>query len=250
MTYYLIDFENVHAAGISNPALCEPGDIVCIYFGTASQDLPLETIHAFFQRQIRLETVPVNTGSKNALDFQLATHLGYLIGSREHADAGYRIVSNDTGYDCVIAYWKEKGVDIERIADLTGQEKSAPSRQKQKPKKKTAAKDSASSKSKEASAKEGTSSKQKETSAKEGTSSKTKEATTRKNTKEIISTSKEEMLRYLEPDEYVDELLVIFNGYKTRTSINNYLAKYFRDSQKASAIYKKLKPLMTEKGKS
>jgi hypothetical protein len=216
MTYYLIDFENVHAAGISNPALCEPGDIVCIYFGTASQDLPLETIHAFFQRQIRLETVPVNTGSKNALDFQLATHLGYLIGSREHADAGYRIVSNDTGYDCVIAYWKEKGVDIERIADLTGQEKSAPSRQKQKPKKKTAA----------------------------------KEATTRKNTKEIISTSKEEMLRYLEPDEYVDELLVIFNGYKTRTSINNYLAKYFRDSQKASAIYKKLKPLMTEKGKS
>jgi hypothetical protein len=216
MTYYLIDFENVHAAGISNPALCEPGDIVCIYFGTASQDLPLETIHAFFQRQIRLETVPVNTGSKNALDFQLATHLGYLIGSREHADAGYRIVSNDTGYDCVIAYWKEKGVDIERIADLTGQEKSAPSRQKQKPKKKTAA----------------------------------KESTTRKNTKEIISTSKEEMLRYLEPDEYVDELLVIFNGYKTRTSINNYLAKYFRDSQKASAIYKKLKPLMTEKGKS
>jgi hypothetical protein len=216
MTYYLIDFENVHAAGISNPALCEPGDIVCIYFGTASQDLPLETIHAFFQRQIRLETVPVNTGSKNALDFQLATHLGYLIGSREHADAGYRIVSNDTGYDCVIVYWKEKGVDIERIADLTGQEKSAPSRQKQKPKKKTAA----------------------------------KEATTRKNTKEIISTSKEEMLRYLEPDEYVDELLVIFNGYKTRTSINNYLAKYFRDSQKASAIYKKLKPLMTEKGKS
>jgi hypothetical protein len=200
----LIDFENVHAAAIANPALCVEGDVVCIYYGASSQDLPLETIHTFFQKRVGLETMPVNTGTKNALDFQLATHLGWLIGSGEHSGASYRIVSNDTGFDCVVAYWKEKGMDIARIPDLSGKEKS-PAKAKQQPK---------------------------------------------KTSKGIISTTKAEMLMYLEPDEYEDEVLKIFNGYKTRTSINNYLAKHFRDSQKASAIYKKLKPLMAEKGKS
>jgi hypothetical protein len=120
MTYYLIDFENVHAAAIANPALCVEGDVVCIYYGASSQDLPLETIHTFFQKRVGLETMPVNTGTKNALDFQLATHLGWLIGSGEHSGASYRIVSNDTGFDCVVAYWKEKGMDIARIPDLSG----------------------------------------------------------------------------------------------------------------------------------
>jgi hypothetical protein len=221
MTYYLIDFENVHAAAIANPALCTEGDVVYIYYGASSQDLPLTTIHTFFEKRVGLETMPVNTGTKNALDFQLATHLGWLIGSGQYSGAAYRIVSNDTGFDCVVAYWKEKGMDIARIPDLSGKEKTTA---KTKPKAKKA-----------------------ET---QKVDAKKADAQPKKTSKGIISTTKAEMLLYLEPDEYEDEVLKIFNGYKTRTSINNYLAKHFRDSQKASAIYKKLKPLMAEKGKS
>jgi hypothetical protein len=231
MTYYLIDFENVHAAGIGNPAICAEGDIVCIYYGADSQDLPLETIHAFFQKQVGLQTVPVNTGSKNALDFQLTTHLGYLIGSGEHSGAAYRIVSNDTGFDCVVTYWKDRGIDIARIADLTGVEKKT-AKARQKPKAEPQQKPEPAQGAE----------------PKPSAESRTKKV--KKNSKGIISTTKAEMLQYLEPDEYEDELLDIFNGYKTRTSINNYFAKHFRDSQKASAIYKKLKPLMAAKGKS
>jgi hypothetical protein len=260
MTYYLIDFENVHAAGIADPAVCVEGDIVCIYYGADSQDLPLETIHAFYQKHVGLQTVPVNTGSKNALDFQLTTHLGYLIGSREHSVAAYRIVSNDTGYDCVVTYWKDLGIDIARIADLTGVEKNTAKkkavRSKAKPspepKPSTEQESNAEQKSSPES-KPGTepnpSAEQKpNTEQKKNSAHRKKRAGN--TARGIIRTTKTEMLQYLEPDEYEDELLDIINGYKTRTSINNYLGKHFRDSQKASVIYKKLKPLMAEKGKS
>jgi hypothetical protein len=229
MTYYLIDFENVHAAGIANPAVCVEGDIVCIYYGPASQNLPLETIHAFFQRNVGLQTVPVNTGSKNALDFQLTTHLGYLIGKGEHSGAAYRIVSNDTGFDCVVTYWKDKGIDIARIIDLAGSEKNV-----SQPKQKSQTRQKRSEKQK----------------AESEPKAKTEPKQKAKTSKGIISTTKAEMLQYLDPDEYEDGLLDIFNGYKTRTSINNNFAKHFRDSQKASVIYKKLKPLMAAKDKS
>jgi hypothetical protein len=286
MTYYLIDFENVHASGIADPAVCVEGDIVCIYYGADSQDLPLETIHAFYQKHVGLQTVPVNTGSKNALDFQLTTHLGYLIGSREHSGAAYRIVSNDTGYDCVVTYWKDHGIDIARIADLTGVEKNTAKkkavRSKAKPspepKKSAEAKSKPSAEQKQITEPEQSTENKPSTEPKQSTENKpstepkpsteTKPSAEQKpNTEQkknsahrkkrtgnsargIIRTTKTEMLQYLEPDEYEDELLDIINGYKTRTSINNYLGKHFRDSQKASVIYKKLKPLMAEKGKS
>ncbi|MDE6983243.1 MAG: hypothetical protein K2O99_01705, partial [Lachnospiraceae bacterium] len=62
--------------------------------------------------------------------------------------------------------------------------------------------------------------------------------------------TKEELLQYLTEEEYTDKILEIFNSYKTRVAINNGLSKEFRDSQKSSAIYKKLKTLLREKQKS
>ena len=62
--------------------------------------------------------------------------------------------------------------------------------------------------------------------------------------------TKEELLQYLTEEEYSDKILEIFNSYKTRVAINNGLSKEFRDSQKSSAIYKKLKGLLKEKQKS
>jgi hypothetical protein len=131
----------------------------------------------------------------------------------------------------VVTYWKDRGIDIARIADLTGVEKKT-SKARQKPKAEPQQKPEPAQ------------------GAEPKTSAEPRTKKVKKNSKGIISTTKAEMLQYLEPDEYEDELLDIFNGYKTRTSINNYFAKHFRDSQKASAIYKKLKPLMAAKGKS
>lgn len=62
--------------------------------------------------------------------------------------------------------------------------------------------------------------------------------------------TKEELLQYLTEEEYSDRILEIFNSFKTKVAINNGLSKEFRDSQKSSAIYKKLKTLLKEKQKS
>jgi len=50
---------------------------------------------------------------KNSLDFYLSSYLGYLIGKGKHSS--YIVVSQDTGYDHVIEYWKKEGYDVSRI---------------------------------------------------------------------------------------------------------------------------------------
>ena len=56
--------------------------------------------------------------SKNALDFQLATQLGYLIANQ--AANMYYIVSKDKGFEILSGYWKSRGVSVTLIADITG----------------------------------------------------------------------------------------------------------------------------------
>lgn len=52
---------------------------------------------------------------KNGLDFQLCSMLGYLIAT-EDKENEYLILSNDTGYDPCVAFWKEKGSMVSRLA--------------------------------------------------------------------------------------------------------------------------------------
>ena len=40
----------------------------------------------------------VDTGTKNSLDFQLVSYLGFVIGEHKEADNHYYIVSKDRGY--------------------------------------------------------------------------------------------------------------------------------------------------------
>ena len=50
---------------------------------------------------------------RNSLDFYLSSYLGYLIGGNKHSS--YTVVSQDTGFDHVIDYWKNSGLDVCRI---------------------------------------------------------------------------------------------------------------------------------------
>ena len=64
----------------------------------------------------------------NALDFQLVSYMGYLMGcagsfSENKCDAAsaescadeYIIMSNDTGYDPAVRFWKDKGIRCTQI---------------------------------------------------------------------------------------------------------------------------------------
>ena len=62
----------------------------------------------------------VAVGTKNALDFQLATYLGYLIceQQREGIHPDYFIVTKDNGFTSLMVYWKAQGVPVRIIRNL------------------------------------------------------------------------------------------------------------------------------------
>ncbi len=62
----------------------------------------------------------VKTGKANALDFQLVTYLGYLIAMAPKHN--YYIVSQDKGFKSAVQFWKERGINVALVSDLTGRD--------------------------------------------------------------------------------------------------------------------------------
>lgn len=60
----------------------------------------------------RISVIECEPG-RNSLDFYLSSYLGYLIGLGRNTS--YTVVSQDTGFDHVIEYWKNSGLAVERI---------------------------------------------------------------------------------------------------------------------------------------
>jgi len=62
----------------------------------------------------------VAVGTKNALDFQLATYLGYLIceQQKEGIHPDYFIVTKDNGFTSLMVYWKAQGVPVRITRNL------------------------------------------------------------------------------------------------------------------------------------
>lgn len=269
MTYYFVDYENVHSEGIVDCSELEQGDIVYVFYTEQAKNITLDILEQFTRRGIRLELDKAGTGAKNALDFQLSSYLGYVIAKHETEPLRYVIVSKDTGFDRLVQFWGEKGIQILRQPGISV---------KEEPKKEKAVKESKSKGRKGKTAKEGIKESAKESmkegikeSAKEGIKESTKEAAkddtkekNKENSKESSSRipiktkkaaelptiTREEVMQYLTTEEYTEEILEILNSYKTKQAINNSLSKKFRDNKKSSEIYKKLRPLMKEKKKS
>lgn len=209
MNYYLIDFENVRTDGIKDLKGVSEGDAIILFYSEQCKNISLDVIDSIMKLKVQYSSFKAKVGTKNALDFQLAAHLGYLIGQGNNQESKYYIVSNDKGYDCLCDYWKELDAVVERI-----------SLSEDVPEVKAATK---------------------------------APAQLNKNKSKVKASDMatiDEMKKLLSKDDMPKEVLNIFNQYKTKVAINNGLAKHFKDSKKASAIYKKLKPLLKEKNKS
>ena len=209
MNYYLIDFENVRTDGIKDLKRVSEGDAIILFYSEQCKNISLDVIDSIMKLKVQYSSFKAKVGTKNALDFQLAAHLGYLIGQGNNQESKYYIVSNDKGYDCLCDYWKELDAVVERI-----------SLSEDVPEVKAATK---------------------------------APAQLNKNKSKVKASDMatiDEMKKLLSQGDMPEEVLKIFNQYKTKVAINNGLAKHFKDSKKASAIYKKLKPLLKEKNKS
>lgn len=119
--FFLIDVENVGKAGlegVDKVINCE--DKVIMFHAM---------IHSYKISEALMERVRMKAGvteevnmymhTKNAMDFQLCTYLGYLVG--ENGTGGkYYIVSQDKGYQAAIEFIKSKfpEVIIEQVSNI------------------------------------------------------------------------------------------------------------------------------------
>lgn len=234
LDYFLIDFENMPISDGTYLEGMHSGDVIIIFYSDMCNEISLDLLETADRLNVECHYQKANIGTKNALDFQLSSYLGYLIG-KGTLNARYHIVSKDKGYDCLCNYWRSQNIPVDRITfakpdtflidgisiiPITGE----PQYQKQS----AFDTDSATDISKKKKTK-----KEKQKSGKQCSLAE-------------IEAALSDDLDLLEDCE---ELLAIINQYKSRTEIHTALSKKFRDSKKSGTAYKKLKPLLKAKGK-
>ncbi len=120
MAYYLIDFENVKSRGMEGVELLTEEDTVCIFYSDNADSMTFDLHRKLNETKAKIVYHKVAVGTKNALDFQLATYLGYLIceQQREGIHPDYFIVTKDNGFSSLMVYWKAQGVPVRIIRNL------------------------------------------------------------------------------------------------------------------------------------
>ena len=129
MNYYLIDFENVTSNDLMRVKDIKKNSTVILFYTKAKTQLNLDFIHMLHKNKVQLRTQKVINGTKNALDFQLSTFLGWTLKDCDAAD-NFFIVAKDKGYDCVVNYWHTRNKKIYRIAPPASSSQASPKQKK------------------------------------------------------------------------------------------------------------------------
>ena len=120
MTYYLIDYENTGENGLEGLSDLGNGDQVIIFYSENADKMSFD-LHQMLQEcsasierlqecYAAIEFRKITIGKKNALDFQLAAYLGYLMAREENGR--FCIVSKDLGYEVLLDFWKGKNIKL------------------------------------------------------------------------------------------------------------------------------------------
>ena len=110
-TYY-VDSENVGENWIDLLIEEEESDFLIFYTGHSPR-IDYEHAINLMNAKKKPEFIHCYEGN-NALDFQLVSYLGYHLRSEETKEI--IIVSNDTGFDAVVNFWSERGMNIMRLS--------------------------------------------------------------------------------------------------------------------------------------
>jgi hypothetical protein len=191
MSIFLIDYENVNVEGFNGLSNCTENDYIKIFYTKGAETLTFGLHRRLSESKSKIEYYKVENGSKNALDFQLSSYLGYLISSNPNEK--YYIVSKDKGYEILTNFWqkyKNLNCQISLVSDL-----SLKNEQEEKNK---------------------------------------------------LKQSIKSALSDTNYNDLVNDIFVLIEKYKTKQGINNALVKAY-ESKKAGEIYKKIKPLLTDK---
>lgn len=97
MAYYLIDFENVKSRGMEGVELLAKEDTVCIFYSDNADSMTFDLHRKLNETKAQIIYHKVAVGTKNALDFQLATYLGYLICEQQKEGIHPGLLYRDQG---------------------------------------------------------------------------------------------------------------------------------------------------------
>ena len=120
MSTYLIDYENTKGAGLEGLEELTAEDTVYLFYSENANTLTFRLHARINECKARFHFVDVGVGSRNALDFQLSTWLGYLICKGLGQKQYFYIVSKDKGFGSVCSFWKERAISVELVQDLSG----------------------------------------------------------------------------------------------------------------------------------
>lgn len=110
---YLVDSENVGDIWVPLLVASQPDEEVIVFYTQKSPHMNYENVRLLKETEKEAEFIKCFEGS-NALDFQLVTQLGYLLC--ENQANSYVIVSNDTGFDAAVRYWKQRNMPVQRLS--------------------------------------------------------------------------------------------------------------------------------------
>ena len=215
MSVYLIDYENTKQ--LSGVSLLSEDDMVVVFYTKNSNSITFDTLNEISGTSARIKYVNVGSGSKNALDFQLSSFLGYLIKENEQKSIQYYIVSKDKGFLVLQSFWSEKYFDVKVIEDFSGKEVKSDDEQPT-----TGAKNKKPVPSQRP--------------------KKQPQPTTDDNSKDIRKAITESSLNLTKDN--VRFIVETVNKYKTKQSINKELMGYFKDSEKVGEVTKAIKPFL------
>ena len=124
---YLVDSENVGDIWVPLLVASQPDEEVIVFYTQKSPHMNYENVRLLKETDKEAKFIKCFEGS-NALDFQLVTQLGYLLC--ESQENSYVIISNDTGFDAAVRYWKQRNMPVQR---LSGKELNRRLQQKLRP---------------------------------------------------------------------------------------------------------------------
>lgn len=113
---YLIDSENVGDFWIPLLDLPDEETELVVFYTKNSPHMSYDSLIKLKLSDKVVTFIKCYEGT-NALDFQLVSELGYRMKGNEEGE--FIIVTNDTGYDAAVKYWRKKGYSVRRI---TGKE--------------------------------------------------------------------------------------------------------------------------------
>ena len=112
--YVLIDFENVVPDNLE--LLDQEWIKVLLFVGKNQTKLPFALVKVVQKLGTRAQYIEMMGTGHNALDFHIAFYIGRI--SATDKDAYFHIVSNDQGFDPLIAHLKQEHIFADRVTKI------------------------------------------------------------------------------------------------------------------------------------